>query len=80
MAEDIKWILATAADVCMPFAIALIATFTSLSASIKDGDDKLHERVNRVRDEYVKRVDLDDHIRHLRDSMRDMRAEEREGM
>ncbi|ASV84074.1 hypothetical protein CES85_4866 [Ochrobactrum quorumnocens] len=60
--------------------VALIATFRSLSASIKAGDDQLHERVNRVRDEYVRRVDLDDHIKQLRVGMKEMRDETREGL
>lgn len=57
-----------AVSVLVAIAGMLIAAFRTLSAkidkgngdmakSIKDGDYALHERVNRVRDEYVRRVD-----------------------
>jgi len=36
--------------------------------------------VNRVRDEYVRRVDLDDHVKQLREGMKEMRDETREGL
>lgn len=78
MGEDIKWLIGLAAGLGGTFTVALIATFRSLSASIKLGDDQLHDRVNRVRDEYVRRVDLDDHVKQLRDSVRELRDETRE--
>ena len=37
--------------------------------------NELHERVNRVRDEYVKRIDLDAHIKRLEQDFRDLRDE-----
>jgi len=39
-------------------------------------DDALHKRVNRVRDEYVKRADLDARIET---NVRELRNENREG-
>ena len=63
---------------CIFFGGSLLTAFRSLSASIKTGDDRLHERVNRVRDEYVRRVDLDDLVAQLRDSVRELRDETRE--
>ncbi|KAA9370912.1 hypothetical protein [Ochrobactrum quorumnocens] len=80
MGEDIKWLIGLAVSLGGTFTVALIATFRSLSASIKAGDDQLHERVNRVRDEYVRRVDLDDHVKQLRVGMKEMRDETREGL
>ena len=91
MTDDLRWLIGTAITLATFFGGALIAAFRSLSASqksaedrlgaaIKDGDDQLHERVNRVRDEYVRRVDLDDHVRQLRDGMKEMRDETREGL
>lgn len=50
--------------------------------AIKDGDDVLHERVNRTRDDlsnhYVKRADLDGHLQRIEKSVTDMRQEIRE--
>lgn len=74
MGEDIKWLI----GIGVTFGLALIASFRSLSASIKSGDDALHERINRTRDDYVRRVDLDVHIKQLRDSMKELKEETRE--
>ena len=89
MSGEIQWLIGLAVGLGSTFTIALIAAFRSLSgslksaedrlgAAIKAGDDQLHERVNRVRDEYVRRVDLDDHVKQIRDSVRELRDESRE--
>lgn len=44
-----------------------------ISESMKTADDALHERVNRVRDEYVRRTDLDGHIQRLEKNVDDVR-------
>ncbi|MCY1370286.1 hypothetical protein D9M69_573730 [compost metagenome] len=80
MGDDIKWLIGLATGLGGTFTVALIATFRSLSSSIRDGDNQLHERVNRVRDEYVRRVDMDDHVKQFRDGIKEMRDETREGM
>ncbi len=78
MGEDIKWLIGISASMAASFIIALIASFRSLAASIKTGDDALHERINRTRDDYVRRVDLDGHINQLRDGMKELKEESRE--
>ncbi len=76
--------------VILSIAGMLLAAFRALSSKIekanselvkgiKDGDDHLHERVNRVRDEYVKRVDLDGHMTRMETNVRELRDENREG-
>ncbi|MBX8802654.1 hypothetical protein HBA92_18110 [Ochrobactrum sp. MR28] len=78
MGEDIKWLIGISASMAVSFIVALIASFRSLAASIKTGDDALHERINRTRDDYVRRVDLDGHINQLRDGMKELKEESRE--
>lgn len=60
------------------FVIASVAAFRSLSDKIYAGDHQHNERINRTRDAYVRRVDLDDHVKQLRDSVRELRDETRE--
>ena len=36
-----------------------------LAKAIKAGDDNLHDRLNRVRDEYVPRREMDDHMNRI---------------
>ena len=55
----------------------LIAAFRSVYKTMEAGDDALHERVNRVRDEYVRRVDLDTHMARIEATLKEMRDEQR---
>ena len=50
----------------------------AISAEIKDGDDRLHDRINRVRDDDVRRDDLPNHITRLDDNIKEMRKEMKE--
>lgn len=53
------------------------------SGAIRDGDDRLHERVNRVREElakdFVRKSDIDAHLARMEDAYKDLRAETRDG-
>lgn len=50
--------------------------------AINAGDDNLHERINRVRDEmgnaYVKRTDLDGHLQRIETSLKEIKADAKE--
>lgn len=74
MGDDIKWLI----GIAVTFGLALIAAFRSLSSSMKAGDDALHERINRTRDDYVRRVDLDGHVSQLREGMKELKDETRD--
>lgn len=56
----------------------MIAAFNRLADRISRGDDVLHERLNSVQRDYVRRVDLDGHIARVDIQFRDMRAEMRD--
>jgi hypothetical protein len=81
-----RWLLGVEVTVLV-FAIGtLIVAFRNLATRIdegkseaKKGDDALHERVNRVRDEYVKRIDLDGHMGRMETTVKELREEAREG-
>src|SRR5690606_20808087 len=57
---------------------------TKLEKAIKEGDDALHERVNRLRDDvsknYVRRDDLDGHLTRLGEQLRELRTDIKELM
>ncbi|MGU3576418.1 hypothetical protein ACLBWZ_12825 [Brucellaceae bacterium C25G] len=74
MGENFKWLI----GIAVTFGIALIGAFRSLSSSMKAGDDALHERINRTRDDYVRRVDLDGHVNQLREGMKELKDETRD--
>lgn len=58
---------------------AIVASHRWTTDKIQKGDDALHERVNRVRDDYVRRVDLDTHMTRLETNVHQLREENREG-
>lgn len=71
--DDIKWLIGIAITLSSFLGGAIIMAFHSLSASIKSGDDKLHERINRVCDEYVERVDRDTQMKQLGYTVKEIR-------
>lgn len=77
MSDEIKWLVGAVLAVVSMLG-GVIVRDRQVSKSIKDGDDALHERINRVRDDYVRRSDLDGHILRLSNDMREMRVEQRE--
>ena len=77
MADPWSWILA-AAGIVITLIGGIMVRDRQVMSTIKAGDDTLHERVNRTRDEYVRRDDLDNHIRRIEKSVEEMRVEMRE--
>ncbi len=58
---------------------AFLLSHRYTSDKIQTGDNALHERINRFRDEYVRRDDLDGHLARVEGSVKDLREESREG-
>lgn len=86
MTGELQWLIGTAVTVILTIAGIVIAAFRATSTKIDDvagkikaGDDALHERINRVRDEYVKRIDLDGHMERMEETVKELRVENREG-
>lgn len=56
----------------------LIARDRYVSRQIREGDDALHERINRVRDDMVHKDAMDTHLLRLDRTLQEMREEQRE--
>lgn len=76
--EAMRWFIGIEITVAVAFASALLAAFYRLSDAIRKGDDALHTRVNDIRDEYVRRTDLDGHMQRIDNSMHDLRSDMKE--
>lgn len=81
MSEDIKWLIGAVIGF-VGLVLALIARDRQTWSGMKNvadeagkETDRLHERVNRVRDEYVRRDDLDKHLDRLSAQMKEIREE-----
>lgn len=46
-----------------------------IQALIREGDDVLHARINDTRDHYVRRDDLDGHIRRIEQTVGEIKSE-----
>lgn len=86
--SDLQWLFGTAIGVVIAVVGIAIAALRAVNArldsvieQIKAGDDQLHERVNRVRDDmangYVRRVDLDSHMKRTDDTLKEMRDDQK---
>ena len=67
------------AGTLLGIVVAAVTMYRNTASAIKEGDDALHERINRVRDDYVRRVDLDGHMTRIDQNVKEMREESREG-
>ena len=76
--DDQLWqLVGILVTISVPAGGAIIIAFRSVYSAMEAKDDVLHERVNRVRDEYVRRVDLDSHMARLESTLKEMRDEQR---
>lgn len=85
---ELQWLVGIAVTVVLGIGSIAVAAFYKVSGKIeaavdnmhtliKQGDDALHERVNRLKDDtnnnYVRRADLESYMKRLDDTLKEMR-------
>ncbi|WP_414832175.1 hypothetical protein [Afifella sp. YEN Y35] len=89
MSEELMWLVGALVSVVSLIGGAIVrdryqsdkvsTSERRLSDQMKDGDDRLHERINRVRDElsenYVRRPDLEGHLARLDSQLQELRSD-----
>lgn len=78
MADDIKWLMGLSVTILLAFGGVLFTAFRNLTGKIERGDDALHDRISQVKEDYVRRVDLDSHLGRLDKNVDDLRGEIRQ--
>lgn len=93
MNPEFQWLIGIAVSVVLSIAGIAIAVFRSMSTkideamgdmrtSIKQGEDTLHDRLNRLRqdvsDNFVRRADLESHMKRLDDTMKEIRDDQKQ--
>ena len=77
MGDDIKWLIGAIVGI-----VAMIGGFIvrdrQVMHNITNGDEKLHERINRMQIDFVRRDDLNGHIDRIEQQVGGMREEQRE--
>jgi hypothetical protein len=88
MEADIKWLIGILITVVGSFALMLIGTFRNLSTKwttstaalhkkIEDGDKDTNAKIDDVKERYVRRDDLNDHIGRLDKVIKEVRDEQK---
>ncbi|QDP56573.1 MAG: hypothetical protein GOVbin2380_8 [Prokaryotic dsDNA virus sp.] len=77
MNSGIEWLIGAAIALFSVIG-GMIVRDRQVMKSINEGDEKLHERINKVQSEYVRRDDLNGHISSIEKSVHEMREEQRE--
>lgn len=77
MGEDLKWLIGAIATFVVMIG-GIIARDRHVMNAIKEGDEKLSDRLTKVQAEYVRRDDLNGHIQSMESSIQQMREEQRE--
>ena len=78
MDADLKWLMGLGNSVAMAIVTTMIAAFRNLAAGISTGQRDIHGRIDQVKDDYVRRDDLDGHIQRIDQNVRELRDEMRE--
>jgi len=74
--QDLIWLVSSAVAIA-GFILTLIGLDRRTMSKIQDGDNKLHSRIDDVKDGYVRRDDLNSHVRHLEQTVDKMANEQR---
>ncbi|MCE7026440.1 hypothetical protein [Jiella avicenniae] len=77
MGEELRWIIG-AAFALIGLIGGFIARDRQLTSTIKMGDDVLHDRINRTRDEYLRRDDFNAHMGRIETTVSELRHELRD--
>ncbi len=90
--QELQWLIGIAVSTVLTIGGIAYGAFSSVSkkidkavddmrASTKSGDDQLHERVNRLRqdvsDNYVRRADLDSHMKRIDETLKEVRDDQK---
>ena len=71
MDGDLKWVIGIAVSMVVSFGGIMITTFRNMSAKIAE----THDRIDDVKEKYVRRDDLDGCIMRIDQNIRDLRDE-----
>lgn len=78
MEDQIVWLIGVLVTVGLSFLGIGVAAFRNLSNKTSEGDRVLHRRIEAVKDNYVRRDDLDGHLDRIGASVSDLKSEMKE--
>ena len=93
MNPEIQWLIGVSVTLLVAIAAIATTAFRAVGAridgavkemreAVSDGDRELHDRISRLRqdvsDNYVRRIDLDSHMKRFDENNREIRADLKE--
>lgn len=78
MNGDVQWVVGLGVSLWTAYTVAMVAAFRNLASRLSSGDKDLHNRIDEVKEKYVRRDDLDNHIMRLETGIRDIKDEQRQ--
>lgn len=93
MTQEIQWLIGVSVTLLVAIAAIATTAFRAVGAridgavkemrqAVSEGDRELHDRVSRLRqdvsDNYVRRVDLDSHMKRFEDTHKEIKVELKE--
>lgn len=79
MDDQWRWVIGLAVSLCLGWGTILIGFGWRFLLALRELEDDLHREINQVRNEYVRRVDLDGHIQRLGEDIKGLRTEIQQG-
>jgi len=75
MDSDLKWIVGIGLSLTLGMITTLIAAFRNLANKISISNRDLYLRIDRVKEQYVRRDDLDGHLKRLGEEIHELRSQ-----
>ena len=75
MDADLKWLIGIVVTPCVAFTASLIAAFRNLANKLSNHSEKVHNRIDKVKEDYVRRDDLNGHIDRIDENIKTLRKE-----
>ena len=77
MEADLKWIAGIGISLALALATTLVGAFRNLNSKISISNRELYARIDRIKEHYVRRDDLDGHLQRIDTSLHEIRDEMR---
>lgn len=76
MGGDLQWLIGIGVSLYTATIAVVIASFRAILGKI----GRVHERIDQVKDDYVRREDLDTRLSPITESVRDLKDEVKDGL
>lgn len=78
MGDDVRWLIGISITTLGTVGVMIIGAMSRMTTRMDAGDEKLHGRINSVRESYVRRDDNERHLQRLETTLKEVRDEQRQ--